>query len=108
MENTVKAISDAQKTHKVLLVYLNVDPETTVRRRANPQFIKSKLPFSDEMVESTRLHNVLGTGTRKFLENTSALRDLCLPILEVENNGDGEDFMEFAVSAIMNFIKRNI
>ena len=107
VDEVVKAISAAQKTHKVLLVYLNVTPETTMRRRANPDFATSMLPFSDEIEESTRLYKVLGPGARNWVESSAALRDLSIPILEVENNRDGQNFIEAAVSIIIHFMKEH-
>jgi hypothetical protein len=107
VDNVAKAISAAQKTHKVLLVYLNVTAETTIRRRANPDFVTSKLPFFDEIEESTRLHKVLGPGARNLVENSEALRDLSISILEVENNRDGWIFIEALASTVIHFMKEN-
>ena len=107
VDEVVKAISAAQKTHKVLLVYLNVTPETTMRRRANPDFATSLLPFSDEIEESTCLHKVLGPGARHLVENSEALKHLSIPVLEVENNRDGRNFIEAVASTVIHFMKEN-
>ena len=105
VDKAAKAISNAQKTHKVLLVYLNVNAETTIRRRANPSFATSTLPFANEFEESNLLHGALGPAARELLADSEPLRDLSIPILEVENNGDGQEFIEAAVSSIISFIE---
>ena len=89
------------------MVYLNIDAETTVRR-ANPAFLTSWLPFSDEIAEATRLQDFLGSGAKKLLESEEALRDLCLPIIEIDNNLDGQEFIETAVSVISDFLRKAI
>ena len=99
------AIIDAQKTHQVVLVYLNINAETTVRRRANPEFLKSTLPFSDEIAEATRLENFLGSGAKKLVETEESLPGLFLPILDIDNNKDGKEFIETTSSAILKFLK---
>ena len=91
-----------------MLVYLNIDAETTVRRRANPAFLTSWLPFSDEIAEATRLQDFLGSGAKKLLESEEALCDLCLPIFEIDNNLDGQEFIETAVSVISDFLRKPI
>ena len=105
IEKAAKAIKEDQKRHQVLIVYMNVSSETTVRRRKNPDFITSQLPFDDEVEESNRLHDALGPGVKQMLANCEHLRDLSVPILEVENNEDGTEFIEAAALNILNFIQ---
>ena len=43
-----------------------------------------------------------------MLESEEALRDLCLPIIEIDNNLDGQEFIETAVSVISDFLRKAI
>ena len=88
----------------IVLVYLNISPETVLRRRAQKDFVTSHLPFVNEEDEAIRLHDSIGQRARKLVDEFKMLQDLNLPVLDIQNDIDGNEAIESTTTTVKSFI----
>ena len=103
-ESTAEAIRNAMEYSDIVLVYLNISPETVLRRRAQKHFVTSHLPFENEENEAIRLHDSIGQRARKLVEEFKILQDLNLPVLDIQNDIDGNEAIESTTTTVKSIL----
>ena len=96
----LNAILEEQETTRVLLVLLQIDVSTMLRRTKG--FETSVLHFKDEEAECLKLSKATGEKLDEIMQEPNELSGITVPIFKWNNNADGQ--LDDAVSAITDFI----
>ena len=107
LERYKHAIAKHQETRLVLIVQLTLGSSSVmVKRRERYATMKERLPMQNEVKECEELYQALQEDNGEFISGVASTL-LGIPILQIDNEKDGEEAMNEVLSEILVFVQSN-
>lgn len=106
LERYEHAIAKHQEPTLLLIVQLTLGSSSVmVKRRKRYATMKERLPMQNEAKECEELYQALQEDNGEFISGVAS--NLSIPVLQIDNEKDGEDAMNEVLSEILLFVQSN-